>query len=242
LLFDAAGDTLGDLPHDLMPATIGAVSMLEFLAIDAEERLLVDTTAAAAEAAAATLSRTEERAKQTRVMIDVAREEAASDARRQLESQTEARVLAERQRMLEVCERFSRDRQRYFAAAEEQVVRLALAIAARILHREAQADPALLAATVRAALSRLQEGSAAVLRVPKEELTLWEQVFPNGSKPVVQVSADERMTVGDCALETVVGRVEMGIVVQLEEITRGFSELTHPAGEPGHQPPDTKGE
>ena len=112
---------------------------------------------------------------------------------------------------------------------------LALAIAARVLHREAQSDPALLAATVRAALSRLQEGSAAVLRVPAAEFALWEQVFPHGSEPVVQVSADERMTVGDCALETVVGRVEMGIAVQLEEITRGFSELIHPAGATGDE-------
>jgi len=209
-----------------MAGANGSVSMLEFLAVDAQEQQAE---------AAQTQSYSDDRAMQMRVMIDRAREEAAAETRRQMEASTEARVLAERQRILDVCALFAAQRERYFASAEEQVVRLALAIAARVLHRESTADPELLAATVRAALSRLQEGSAAVLRIPGSELGMWEEMFPSGHQPTVQVAVDHRMKPGDCALETAVGRVEMGIAVQLDEVARGFAELTDPAYEAEQQ-------
>jgi flagellar assembly protein FliH len=43
-------------------------------------------------------------------------------------------------------EQFRGARERYFAEVEQEVVKLALAIAARVLHREAQMDPLLLTA------------------------------------------------------------------------------------------------
>lgn len=221
-------ETISQPPRDLMPGTSGSVSMLEFLAVDAQEQQ------AKAEAEQ-TQSYTDDRATQMRVMIDRAREESAEETRRQMEASTEARVLAERQRILDVCTLFAAQRERYFSSAEEQVVRLALAIAARVLHRESTADPHLLQATVRAALARLQEGSAAVLRIPPSELGMWEQTFPSGHQPAVQVLSDDRMKPGDCALETAVGRVEMGVAVQLDEVARGFAELTDPAYEDQQQ-------
>jgi flagellar assembly protein FliH len=164
--------------------------------------------------------------------------DAAAEARRQMEFHTEARVLAERRRVTEVCDRFARDRQRYFATAEEQVVRLALAIAERVLHREAKADPLLLSSAVRAALARVREGSAAVLRVPRAEQELWAGIFPEGSEPIVTIAPDDRMSSGDCVLETIVGRVELGVSVQLEEIGRGFGELAHPYDAPPPPSPE----
>jgi flagellar assembly protein FliH len=202
------------------------ISNLKFMAVDAVPLVVAVETPATPQVVA------EDRAQQMRVMLDAAREQATAEAWQQAELEAQRRVLAERERMIEVCERFARDRQRYFAAAEEQVVRLALAIAARVLHSEAHADPMLLAATVRAALARVQEGSASVLRIPAAELSLWSGIFPVGSEPLVQVLADDRMSAGDCALETNVGRVDLGIGVQLEEIARGFSELASPHAEP----------
>ncbi len=61
---------------------------------------------------------------------------------------------------------FRSQREEYFAQVEHEVVRLALAIAERILHREAQVDPLLLAGAVRVALGQLAESTEVRLRVP----------------------------------------------------------------------------
>jgi flagellar assembly protein FliH len=39
------------------------------------------------------------------------------------------------------------------------------------------------------------------------------------------VVGDERLAAGECVLETNVGKVELGVSVQLEEIERGFFDL-----------------
>ena len=47
---------------------------------------------------------------------------------------------------MERCDEFRAERERYFARWRQEVVKLALAIAARVLHREAKIDPMLLQA------------------------------------------------------------------------------------------------
>ncbi len=101
---------------------------------------------------------------------------------------------------------------------EAEVVRLALAIAARVLHREAKMDPLLLAGVVRVALEKVAEDSATILRVPVDEVEMWRGVASS-------VVGDERMKAGECVLETSVGRVELGVSAQLEEIEKGFFDL-----------------
>ena len=104
------------------------------------------------------------------------------------------------------------------------MVKLALAIAARVLHREAKIDPLLLAGVVRVALDKVAEDSAAVLRVSAASLEMWRGVFAGGAGAVT-LMGDERMEVGECVLETSVGRVELGVSAQLEEIEKGFFDL-----------------
>jgi len=130
-----------------------------------------------------------------------------------------------------VASEFAMDRQRYFAAAEAQVVKLALAIARRVLTREVEADTMHLAATVRAALARVHDGSASVLRVRLGEQSQWEALFAKSREGTVSVVGDEHMEAGECVLETSVGRVELGVNVQLAEIERGFGELLRRQGE-----------
>ena len=54
---------------------------------------------------------------------------------------------------------FEAERSDYYARVEAEIVQLALAIAAKILHREAQVDPMLVAALVRMAVEKMREGS-----------------------------------------------------------------------------------
>jgi flagellar assembly protein FliH len=107
---------------------------------------------------------------------------------------------------------------------EHEVVKLALAVAARILRREAQMDPLLLTGAVRVALGQLSGSTQVRLYVPAAELDLWTEaiaLLPNlAVKPAVL--AGEGMRLGDCKIETDLGTVDLGIRFQLGEIERGF--------------------
>jgi flagellar assembly protein FliH len=163
---------------------------------------------------------------QQALQINAARSEARDEARREWEEELEEKIAEEREGVLRTCERFGRERARYFAGVEAEVVKLALAIAARVLHREAKLDPLLLSAAVRVALEKVAEDSATVLRVPAEEVELWRGVFSaQASQGSVQVVGDERLDAGECVLDTNVGRVELGVSAQLSEIENGFFDL-----------------
>ena len=166
---------------------------------------------------------------------EVARAEGYEDARREFAGQLAVRLDEERQRIDHVRLEFARDRQKFFAAAESQVVQLALAVARKILTRDAEIAGLPLRSTVKAALARVQDGSESVLRVPIEEQDAWIAMFPQG-KPgsntsgAVTVLSDATIQQGDCVLETNVGRVELGAAVQMEEVERGFRELMQNQG------------
>jgi flagellar assembly protein FliH len=166
--------------------------------------------------------RLEEQALVMQTRMEAARRESKAEAREEWREELEERVAEERVRIARVCEEFARERRQYFSDVEAEVVRLALAIAARVLHREAELDPLLLAGVVRVALEKVAEDSATVLRVPAAEVEIWREVTSSDSTNVV---GDERMKAGECVLETSVGKVELGVSAQLEEIEKGFFDL-----------------
>jgi len=115
----------------------------------------------------------------------------------------------------------------YLAQVEQEVVKLALAVAERILHRESQLDPLLLSGAVRVALGQLAESTEVRLRVPADRREMWAEIvrlMPNlPLRP--EVCADAGMEPGAAVLETSLGCVDLGIRAQLEEIERGFFDL-----------------
>lgn len=157
--------------------------------------------------------------------LDEARRLARLLARRDWEQELEQRLAEDRAMVLKACEEFQRERTRYFAAVEAQVVKLALAIAARVLHREAKMDPLLLSGAVRVALEKVEEESETRLRVPGNEVAMWSAEFESAGDGKVRVVGDDGMARGECMLETSVGTVELGIESQLGEIERGFFDL-----------------
>jgi flagellar assembly protein FliH len=169
--------------------------------------------------------RLQSQAEQMCAEMELARSEARVVARREWEKEFEERVAEERSSVLTVCEEFRRERARYFAGVEAEVVKLALAIAARVLHREAKLDPLLLTGVVRVALEKVAEDSTTVLRVPVGAVEMWREVFVVKSESSPRIVGDERLSAGECMLDTNVGRVELGVSAQLEEIERGFFDL-----------------
>jgi flagellar assembly protein FliH len=162
---------------------------------------------------------------QTAAQLDAARREARAESRREWEEELEERVAMERARVMRAWEEFGKERARYFADVEAEVVKLALAIAARVLHREANLDPLFLTAAVRVVLEKVADNSAMELRVPAAEVERWKDVIATESESRVRLVGDERLSAGECILETSVGRVELGVKAQLEEIEKGFFDL-----------------
>lgn len=124
----------------------------------------------------------------------------------------------------ELLSRFAEERDRYMRSVEHEVVKLALAIAARILRREAQMDPLLLTGAVRVALGQLVSTAEVRVIVPADDLDLWSDALAHlPSLPIrPTVQAGEGMRLGECTLETTLGSVDLGIRSQLAEIEHGF--------------------
>jgi flagellar biosynthesis/type III secretory pathway protein FliH len=147
-------------------------------------------------------------------------------ARAEVEVEMRAAVAQEQSRMVAAVTEFGAVRERYFQDVEQEVVKLSLAIAGRVLHREAQVDPLLLSGVVRVALDKMQDRSGVVLRVAGADVKIWEEAFTEieeSERP--KVVEDIKMQRGDCRLETKMGTVELGIGVQMEEIEKGFFDL-----------------
>lgn len=203
--------------HTLEDLIAGRTTEREAVCLAEIERGAADELAAMEQRLAAQAAETETR-------VEAARREALVEARETLEREYEERVALERAAVIKLSEQFGRERAKYFADVEAEVVRLALSIAARVLHREAELDPLLLRGAVKVALEKVQEESAVTLRVPEEQTQDWQAIVA-GNHVGVTVVGDGRLAVGECVLETSVGRVELGIKAQLQEIERGFFDL-----------------
>lgn len=232
----AAEYRLPRMPETLLNGALGKknVSRLEFHAIDEhgmEPAPEVDTGSAFTtetrlqQQVAALEGQLKLQAQQIAAQLEDARREARTESRVKWEEELEERVAVERTRMIRASEEFGKERSRYFADVEAEVVKLALAIAARVLHREAKLDPLLLSAAVRVALEKVEDNSTMQLRVPSAEVENWREVMGSEAEPRVQLIGDERLAPGECVLETNVGRVELGIAAQLDEIEKGFFDL-----------------
>ena len=169
----------------------------------------------------------EQRARDYEAGIRSVREQALEEGKALAGGEQAARDEAAAESLAAALAEFAAARDRYLAQVEREVVRLALAIAARVLHREALMDPLLLAGAVRVALGQLAETTEVRLKVPATEQKMWEEtlrLMPNlPLRP--ELIADSRLKTGECQLETELGSVDLGVKSQLAEIERGFFDL-----------------
>jgi len=168
-----------------------------------------------------------ERSRRFALELETARAE-AREAGRCSERGEQAELIEGMSRALNTAlEEFAEGRDRYLAQVEREVVKLALAIAARVLHRETEMDPLLLAGAVKVALGQLSDATEVRLKVPAAEEVMWRDLL--WATPDLPVSpdivSDEALTAGECVLEAHPGSVDLGVRSQLAEIERGFFDL-----------------
>lgn len=158
--------------------------------------------------------------------VKQARGEALAEAEQRLRNGYEDRLASLSAQVNRALEHFSQERRSYFARVETEVVRLALSIAARILHREAQVDPMLVAALVRIAIEKMRDGSSVKVRVAPGNSAHWRTNLGktiNGSD--VEIVEDQQLGPQECILETKQGSADYSMEAQLKEIERGFFDL-----------------
>jgi flagellar assembly protein FliH len=159
-------------------------------------------------------------------LVQLARIEGGIDAERRLTNEYEAKAEAGTAKISEAIELFKTERRDYFAKVESEVVHLALAIAKKILHREAQVDPMLVAALVRVAIDKLHDGSSVSVRVSPTETGKWQKCLANPlNGTTVAIVEDVHLGSDDCILETDLGSANFSIEAQLKEVEQGFFDL-----------------
>lgn len=142
----------------------------------------------------------------------------------QARQETEREIERTRAEIARAIEQFAQQRDEYFHQAEAEVVSLALAIARRIIHRETQIDPQLLAGLVNYELKQLERATGVRLLVSPETLGYWNEAAPKMSRPV-EVAPDKALASGEVRIETVLGSTTVSFECELKEIERGFFDL-----------------
>jgi flagellar assembly protein FliH len=158
--------------------------------------------------------------------IERERAAAVQETEQRLRKEFEEKIQTERDSVAGAIANFAEQRSEYFARVEAEVVQLALSIAAKILHRESQVDPLLVAALVRIAIERMREGSSVTVRVSSQRIESWRRYFagiPNLEH--LEVVEDAHLSDQDCILETELGTTNLGLDTQLKEVEQGFFDL-----------------
>jgi flagellar assembly protein FliH len=107
--------------------------------------------------------------------------------------------------------------------AELDLVRLAIAVARRILHRELSIDPDSVHALVKVALDRIEKREIRRVRVCPADQQLVRTALEHLVHSVnIEVAADPALFRGDAIFELASGKLDASIESQLAEIERGF--------------------
>jgi flagellar assembly protein FliH len=165
-------------------------------------------------------------AQEIRDAINRARAGAVAETEERLRKEYEAKSAAEASKIRKALELFQDERKKYFSSVESDVIQLALAIAAKILHREAQVEPMLVAALVRVAVEKLHDVSSVTVRVAPDNVEMWRNFLLNSQNgAAITVVDDAKLGHDDCVLETSLGSANFSIDAQLKEVEQGFFDL-----------------
>lgn len=112
---------------------------------------------------------------------------------------------------------FIAERTAHLDAAEPDLVRLGLLVAAKILLREPK-DAALIKAVVAEAVAKLNSEAVVRVRVSPEDHR--HLARPAAGAPGFEVVPDPAVGIGGCVVETKLGRVDASFATQFAELTR----------------------
>ena len=165
-------------------------------------------------------------------MRELGRQQGLFEAAKRFDEQ----LIRERAAIAIATAKFSRDCAAYYRRIEEEAVQLSLAIARKVLHREAQVDPLLLMGTVRVALDKIDGAKEVKLAVHPQRAADWRKHLASAmaGERLPEVVEDAALPLDQCELHTSMGTALLGIELQLKEIEQGLMDLL--AARPPAQP------
>jgi flagellar assembly protein FliH len=117
-------------------------------------------------------------------------------------------------------------RRKFRAEAEQDTVKLAIAIARRVLYRELSTDEDAILGLVIAAFQKLNARETQRLRLSPKDAALIEQHRASIQMPPrVEIAADASLGAGSAIFETTRGELDASIDTQLSEIDHGFADI-----------------
>ena len=154
------------------------------------------------------------------------REQGRAEGRAEGQRQAAAQVDPLLSRLLRTIEDLSRTRDAFRKQAEDDVIRLALGIARRILRRELAVDATALGGLIRVALDKIDARDLHRVRVaPDDQAAIQAGLDSLGLPRRIEVIGDRALERGAALFETTRGTLDASLDTQLDEIERGFLEL-----------------
>jgi flagellar assembly protein FliH len=144
------------------------------------------------------------------------------EAAARAQAQAEIRPVVER--LARTLEELAALRPRLREQAEEDLIRLAVAIARRVVRRELTIDPQAIVGLVRAALEQLASQEAVRIRLHPSDEAAVRACLGDAGSPAVEVTADATLERGSAVFETPRGNLDASANAQLAEIERGLTD------------------
>lgn len=151
----------------------------------------------------------------------------ASQGRAAVQVEAERAITEGKQLVSESLRNFEQECKLYYRRMEGDIVELALAIARKVLHREAQVDRIVLGGVVRVALEKIAGSSQVTLHVHPTAVVAWQEYIAEQTAltTIPTIVEDGSLRPDQLVLKTNHGSTELGIEAQLTEIEKGFSDL-----------------
>jgi len=108
--------------------------------------------------------------------------------------------------------------------AESDLLKLAVAVARRVIHRELTLDPGSIEGLIRVALEKLESRELCRVRVHPDQEPVIRTLLTRFSAAPVALIPDGTLQCGDVLFETAHGTLDGSIEAQLQEIERGFAD------------------
>jgi flagellar assembly protein FliH len=209
-----------DFIYQIMPGVSGAPD----ISIDAQIFERKSKSASELEQSASTPNLAEIELKKREA---AAYEQGVAAGRAAVQAEAERTIAEVKNFVTENLKSFEQERTLYYRRIEGDIVDLTLAVARKVLHREAQVDRVVLAGVVRVALEKIAGASHVALHVHPTAAQAWQNYLAEQTvlSTVPAVVEDGSLRPDQLLLKTDHGSTELGIDAQLKEIEKGFSDL-----------------
>jgi flagellar assembly protein FliH len=158
--------------------------------------------------------------------LDAAFQKGLEAAAAEAEKRAAARVESVLRNFAAIVQELTTVREQLRRQSEEPMVRLAVAIARRVLHREISTDPEAILGLIRAGLDRLQAREKFRLRLAAADAAVVREHRGRlGLPDSIEIAADNTLTAGSAVFETERGEMDASLAAQLEEIEHGLTDV-----------------